>query len=80
MFNLWHGTPLKKIGSHTIKDLPNNNNLGININRNKAEFILRKIIPKKLMRNLKPNTCYLASSSEIDDILSSTFNLKKINS
>ncbi|EPP1664201.1 CDP-glycerol glycerophosphotransferase family protein [Proteus mirabilis] len=77
VFNLWHGTPMKKIGGHAIKELPNNNNLGININRNKAELILRKIAPKKLIRNLKPNTYYLASSSEIGDILSSAFNLKK---
>lgn len=75
VFNLWHGTPMKKIGNHAIKDLSNNNNLGIHTN--KVELILRKLTPKKLIKRLKPNTYYLASSLEIGNILSSAFNIKK---
>nr|AXZ00059.1 hypothetical protein [Proteus penneri] len=75
VFNLWHGTPMKKIGNDAIKDLPKSNNLGID--KNKIELILRKITPDNLIKALKPNVYYLASSSEIGDILSSAFSIKK---
>lgn len=77
VFNLWHGTPMKKIGNDAKKDIKNNKNLGVK--SHKIENIIRRFIPKYIINILKPNTYFLASSNQVATNLISAFNLSSKN-
>jgi len=70
IFNLWHGTPIKKIGFDAISSNISSERLGI-----KRTHVLTKLMPKYLLKAVKwlkdKDVFYLASSEKIADIYSS---------
>jgi len=70
IFNLWHGTPIKKIGFDAISSDISSERLGVKrsgfISRNAPNFI--KIVKNKL---LEKELYYLASSTKVATLLSS---------
>lgn len=70
IFNLWHGTPIKKIGFDAISSNISSQRLGI-----KRTHFLTKLMPKPLVKAVKwikdKDVFYLASSKKVAIIYSS---------
>ena len=76
VFNLWHGTPLKKIGKDAIATGVNITKLGVS----KQSFLIsgiKKIVPDNVYDFFKLDTYYLASSATVSSILQSAMGLEK---
>ncbi|WP_260863430.1 CDP-glycerol glycerophosphotransferase family protein [Citrobacter sp. Marseille-Q6884] len=76
VFNLWHGTPIKKIGKDAIATELNVTKLGIS----KQSFLIsgiKKIIPHGVYSFFKLDTYYLASSATVSSILQSAMDIDK---
>lgn len=76
VFNLWHGTPMKKIGKDAINDNISCDRLGIS-KGNLVFSLLRKVTPKWIYSFFKLDTYYLASSEVVSGLLQSAMELKK---
>jgi CDP-glycerol glycerophosphotransferase (TagB/SpsB family) len=70
VFNLWHGTPIKKIGHDAMASTISSERLGL-----KRQTFLGKISPSSFKKFVKAiiekETYYLASSKKVAEILSS---------
>lgn len=76
VFNLWHGTPIKKIGKDAINDSISSNRLGVS--KQSAIFsLLKKITPTWIYAFFKLDTYYLASSEVVAGLLQSAMGLQK---
>ncbi|WP_074416886.1 CDP-glycerol glycerophosphotransferase family protein [Kluyvera georgiana] len=76
VFNLWHGTPIKKIGKDAIITGINRNRLGMS----KQNFLipyLRKMMPDYIYGFFKLDTYYLASSVTVASILQQAMALEQ---
>ncbi|WP_448213043.1 CDP-glycerol glycerophosphotransferase family protein [Colwellia sp. MEBiC06753] len=75
VFNLWHGTPIKKIGLDAISDDISAEKLGVS-----SRTTLNQLLPKSLYLKIKSfvnkRTYFLASSEEIGNILQSAMGVK----
>lgn len=76
VFNLWHGTPMKKIGKDAIKNGISTNKLGVS-KQGLIYSFLRKFTPTFVYDFFKLDTYYLASSDVVSDLLQSAMGLKK---
>jgi CDP-glycerol glycerophosphotransferase len=76
VFNLWHGTPIKKIGLDAIESNISAEKLGIN-----SRSLLNKILPKTLFQKCKEfankDTYFLASSETVSGLLQSAMGVSK---
>lgn len=68
VFNLWHGTPMKKIGKDAVKSGLSHTRLGMS-KPNLTLSLIKKILPSTFYNFLKLDTYYLASSPEVSKIL-----------
>ncbi|MED9651087.1 CDP-glycerol glycerophosphotransferase family protein [Escherichia marmotae] len=68
VFNLWHGTPMKKIGKDAIKPGLSHTRLGMS-KPNLTLRLIKKILPSTFYDFFKLDTYYLASSPEVSKIL-----------
>ncbi|MCZ8630992.1 CDP-glycerol glycerophosphotransferase family protein [Escherichia albertii] len=68
VFNLWHGTPMKKIGRDAVGSGVSHTRLGIS-KPSLLLSIIKKLLPNKVYGIFKLDTYYLASSPEVAKIL-----------
>ena len=76
VFNLWHGTPIKKIGLDAIESNISAEKLGIS-----RRSLLNKILPQSLFQKCKEfankETYFLASSKAVSGLLQSAMGVSK---
>lgn len=76
VFNLWHGTPIKKIGFDALDSNIDKAKLGVSARRS-----IKSLLPKALFSSLKAfvtkKTYYLASSEVVSKVLQSAMGAKQ---
>lgn len=76
VFNLWHGTPIKKIGKDAVVTSLNRDKLGVT-KKNIFVSCLKCILPNKFYNFFKLDTYYLASSNRVASILANALEIDK---
>ncbi|RDK96691.1 CDP-glycerol glycerophosphotransferase family protein [Enterobacillus tribolii] len=73
VFNLWHGTPMKKIGFDCISSGVGISTMGLKDNKNALEKLLRQYFYSPLKKFVEKKTYILSPSDEISKILCGAF-------